>query len=208
MTLTRHLVIFTRHPRLGTGKRRLAEGIGPVQALRVQRIMLALTIRRLGGDPRWTAWLAVTPDRSGPWSPVLDTVPQGSGDLGRRMAVVARNLPPGPVVIVGSDIPGMRAGHIARAFCELGRRDAVFGPAADGGYWLVGLRRRPHFINPFDCVRWSSKYALSDTLANLIGKNVGMLDTLSDVDNKADLARHLDCGLFHSRSHYRIYSEW
>ncbi len=50
---------------------------------------------------------------------------------------------PGPVVIIGADIPEITPDHIGRAFAALGRSDAVFGPAADGGYWLVGLKRRP-----------------------------------------------------------------
>lgn len=189
MEMERHLVIFAREPRLGTGKRRLARDIGAAEALRFQRTMLAATLRRLAGDGRWTTHLAVTPDTSRSWPVALDIVPQGSGDLGRRMARVARDLPPGPVVIVGGDIPDMKAEHIARAFRELGRCDAVFGPAMDGGYWLVGLRRRPSFIDPFADVRWSSEHALMDTLANLGGKSVGLIDTLSDVDDGADLAR-------------------
>jgi rSAM/selenodomain-associated transferase 1 len=186
MPLARHLVIFARLPRLGTGKRRLARDIGPTQALRFQRTMLALTLRRLAGDSRWITYIAITPDRSGPW--FLKTVPQGSGGLGQRMARVARGLPPGPVVIVGCDIPDMTAGHVARAFHELGRCDAVFGPATDGGYWLVGLSRRPRFIDPFVCVRWSTRHALSDTLANLSNRSVALIEILSDVDDGADLA--------------------
>ena len=150
--------------------------------------MLALTLRRLAGDPRWITHIAVTPDTSGPWPAALSMVRQGPGDLGLRMARVARGLPPGPVVIVGCDIPDMTAEHIAKAFRELGRCDAVFGPATDGGYWLVGLRRRPRFIDPFERVRWSSKHALSDTLANLDGRSVALIELLSDVDDGAGLA--------------------
>jgi len=57
-------------------------------------------------------------------------------------------LPPGPVIIIGSDIPAIRAGHIAEAFKLIGRGDAVFGNATDGGYWLVGLRRTHAQITP------------------------------------------------------------
>ncbi len=189
MALVRHLVIFTRSPRLGAGKKRLAAGIGPMQALRFQRVMLAQTIRRLTRDPRWTTWLAVTPDRSGPWPKNIGVLPQGGGDLGARMASCARRLPPGPVLIIGVDIPGISAEEIFRAFQLLGDKTAVFGPAADGGYWAVGLRRRPHFIDPFGDVRWSSRRALADTMANLRGKPIALLETLEDVDDAASLAR-------------------
>jgi rSAM/selenodomain-associated transferase 1 len=197
MQFAQHLVVFTRKPRLGTGKRRLARNIGPVAALRFQHITLSLMLRRLGSDRRWITWLAVTPDRSGPWPRRFRTLPQGQGDLGRRMAAVARELPPGPVVIIGSDIPAIARSDIARAFGELGRRDAVFGPAMDGGYWLVGLRRRPRFLDPFADVRWSSEHTLADTLANLGGKEVALLRPLSDVDDGAALSRHHSWGVLH-----------
>ena len=144
---------------------------------------LALALLRLGADPRWTTWLAVTPDRSVPWPPGFGVLPQGKGDLGERMARVARLIPaPGPVLIVGADIPGITTGAVARAFRALGDHDAVFGPAADGGYWAVGLRRRPRFQDPFRDVRWSTEHALADSLANLAGASVAMLDFMDDVD--------------------------
>lgn len=189
MSLRAHLVIFTRLPRYGVGKRRLAAGIGAMQALRFQRVMLTQALRRLGGDPRWTTWLAVTPDRSGPWPPRFGVLAQGKGDLGRRMGRVAKALPPGPVLIVGSDIPGVSADDVARAFRTLGNHDAVFGPAADGGYWAVGFRRRPRFVDPFPNVRWSTEHALSDSLANLARASVAMLDMREDIDDAASLAR-------------------
>jgi rSAM/selenodomain-associated transferase 1 len=189
MALSRHLVIFARCPRLGAGKKRLAKGVGQVQALRFQRVMLANLVRRLGRDPRWTTWLAVTPDKSGPWPSNIGALPQGRGDLGARMASCARRLPPGPVLIVGADIPGISADEINRAFRLLGDRSAVFGPAADGGYWAVGLRRRPHFIDTFKHVRWSSPHALADTMANLRGESVALLEMLEDIDAAASLSR-------------------
>jgi rSAM/selenodomain-associated transferase 1 len=189
MALSRHLVIFARLPRLGTGKRRLAAHVGPVEALRFQRWALSSLIRRLGRDPRWTTWLAVTPSQGGPWPAGIPVIAQPKGDLGLRMAGVASMLPPGPVLIVGSDIPDIRPRHIAAGFAALGNHDAVFGPALDGGYWLVGLKRRPRFINPFDGVRWSTRHALADTLANLKGYRSTLIDTLDDIDDGAALGR-------------------
>ena len=187
---TRHLVLFTRWPQLGKGKRRLAAGIGPVQALRFQRVSLALNLRRLGHDPRWRLWLAATPDRSGPWPDRLGIVAQGGGDLGERMGRVAKALPPGPVVIIGSDVPRIARRDIAAAFHALGGSDAVFGPSPDGGYWLVGLSRRPRFIDPFGAVRWSCEHTFADTLANLAGAKVARVRARDDVDDAASLARH------------------
>lgn len=200
MRFSRHLVIFTRKPRLGAGKRRLARDIGPVASLRFQRIMLSLILWRLGSDRRWVTWTAVTPDRSRPWLRRFGVLPQGKGDLGRRMSNVARKLPPGPVVIIGSDIPGIVKSDVAAAFRELGSRDAVFGPATDGGYWLVGLRRRPRFIDPFINVRWSTRHALADTMGNLARNNVSLLRSLSDVDDGATLSRHRNWGILYDHN--------
>ena len=190
MGLHRHLVVFARFPRLGAGKRRLAKDVGEIEAYRFQRATLAATLRRVGRDRRWMTWLAVTPDRSKPWPARIRVHPQGPGDLGRRMTGVARRLPPGPLVIIGSDIPGISAAMIARAFHRLGSCDAVFGPSPDGGYWLVGLRRRPRVIAPFARVRWSSRHALEDTLANLKGASVGFVNMLEDVDDGPAFRRH------------------
>jgi glycosyltransferase A (GT-A) superfamily protein (DUF2064 family) len=96
---------------------------------------------------------------------------------------------PGPVVIVGTDVPDIAGAHVHAAFRLLGGHDAVVGPAADGGYWLVGLKRRPHVPQPFGGVRWSTPSALADTLTNLRGHRVASLGTLSDVDVPDDLAR-------------------
>ncbi|EWY38454.1 hypothetical protein N825_13275 [Skermanella stibiiresistens SB22] len=195
MASRRHLVILARETRLGRGKRRLAAHVGPVAAVHFQRTALAALLRRLGGDPRWTVWLALTPDRARPVKPApgVNRRPQGGGDLGARMRHPMLNharrrslvLPPGPVVVIGTDIPAITPDHIAAAFRTLGNRDFVFGPAADGGYWLVGARRRP--AEPRDIfagVRWSGPWALSDTLANLRPGEVGPpLETLEDVDD-------------------------
>ena len=80
---------------------------------------------------------------------------------------VMKTMPPGPVVLIGADIPDIRPCHIKNAFKILGAHDTVFGPAEDGGYWLVGQRRRPRILSLFADVRWSSPHALADTLKNI-----------------------------------------
>jgi len=196
MSLRRHLVVFARAPRLGTVKRRLARDVGALAAWRFHRNTTAALLRRMERDPRWTTWLAVTPDRwarhgRGLWRTPVRRLAQGPGDLGARMGRVFERLPPGPVVIVGCDIPGITAAAVARAFGRLGDHDWVLGPAGDGGYWLIGARRRPVLRLPFAGVRWGSSLARADTLANLQGRKVALLEQLDDVDTGDDLARRV-----------------
>lgn len=182
------IIVFARAPRLGAVKRRLARGIGAMAALRFYRGQLAATLRA-ARDPRWRTVLATTPDRARARWPVMAprpaVLPQGHGELGARMArALARHR---RAVLVGSDIPGLARADLAAAFRALGRADAVFGPAEDGGYWLVGLGpRRP--AHPFAHVRWSTAETLSDTLANFAGYRIALLRALRDVDTAADLA--------------------
>ena len=87
--LRRHLVLFVRAPQWGVGKRRLARDVGNGAALRFERAMLGLLLRRLGHDRRWRLRLAVTPDRGRRrarlWPRGVPIAAQGQGDLGTRM---------------------------------------------------------------------------------------------------------------------------
>lgn len=195
MSAGRHLVLFVKQPRMGRVKTRLAAEVGPVAALGFYRTNVARLLRWLGTDPRWRTWLAVAPDTAvaDPWpAPAgVEIVPQGPGDLGTRMDRAFHVLPPGEAVIVGADIPGVRPHHVARAFRALGDHDAVFGPALDGGYWLVGMRRRPRLPTLFQGVRWSGPEALADSIASLPkGFRVATVDQLEDVDDADSLGRH------------------
>lgn len=211
MSYDRHLVAFVKAPLPGRVKSRLAADIGAVAACRFYRHTTRRVLSRLDGARRshgWRCWLAVTPDAAGPWASVWpqdwERLPQGQGDLGARMARVVAHLPPGPVVIIGTDIPGIGPRHIWQAFRALDAHAAVFGPATDGGYWLVGLRRRPARTGrvPLACgsagltlfspVRWSTEFALSDSIASLRHRDLAMLETLEDVDDGAAYGRWME----------------
>lgn len=187
------LFIMVKEPHPGRVKTRLGRDIGMTAAAWWFRRQSGSLIRRLGRDPRWQTVLAVSPDHEGlasrVWPRHLPRWPQGTGDLGDRMGRIFRRAPKGPVVIIGADIPGITPAVIARAFAVLGDHDAVFGPAPDGGYWLIGLKRgaRPVPSGIFDGVRWSSATALEDTRASLGKAKIAYIDTLRDVDRGADL---------------------
>ena len=105
-----------------------------------------------------------------------------------RMARMLRRARGGPACVIGADIPGVTRPRIAEAFDALGSHDAVFGPAPDGGYWLIGLKhpavQPPEFLH---AVRWSTDHALADSIATLKDHRIARVATLRDVDSAADL---------------------
>lgn len=193
MRSRQHLIIFTRPARLGAVKTRLGAAIGHGEAWRFHRHALRALVMDVARDPRWQCWLALPNAGQGTKRDLPITLPvldQGAGDIGARMARVIHAVPPGPAVLVGTDIPDLRRAHIAAAFRALGRAEIVFGPAADGGFWLVGFRRSGRALDPFTDVRWSSPHALADALARLPkDARVATITTLEDVDDGPSHAR-------------------
>ncbi len=184
------LVVMIKEPRPGRVKTRLGRDIGMVAAAWWFRHQVQRLLREVE-DPRWRLLLAVSPDYAGLssrfWPAHLARIPQGEGDLGARMRRLMQGLPPGPVCIIGADIPEIHKDHVVRAFAELGMHDAVFGPAPDGGYWLVGMKRIRVPAGVFENVRWSTENALSDSVASMKGLRIAQIDILRDVDTAADL---------------------
>ena len=142
-----HLVLFARQPLLGKTKGRLAADIGASAAHKFYRNTLHETSWYLGRDCRWKTWLTATPDNSAtnkclwPIPANITLFGQGKGNIGTRMSRVFNTLPAGPIVIIGSDIPEIQKSDIQTAFKALGHNNFVFGPAIDGGYWLIGINR-------------------------------------------------------------------
>lgn len=196
------VIIFLKAPVAGRVKTRMARDMGFARATSLFRVMTKKTISAATGRdgaraPRWRCILAVDPvpaltGFNTVWPPMIDRIAQGRGTLGDRMRRVingASNGPQtGPVVIVGSDAPGLQTTHLAKAFALLRGCDAVFGPAHDGGYWLIGLARRRGAPQLFDGVRWSTRHALADTKASLpSGFHIKDLEQLRDVDEVSDM---------------------
>ncbi len=184
---------MVKEPHPGRVKTRLGRDLGLTSAAWWFRHQTRKLIRSVGYDPRWQTVLAVSPDQEGLqsriWPADLPRWAQGQGNLGDRMARVFREGPKGPTVIVGADIPNITPHLINKAFQALGNHDAVFGPAPDGGYWLIGLKNGVNAVPPkmFENVRWSTEHALTDTIATLGDMRVAMIDTLQDVDTIRDL---------------------
>ena len=192
------LVIMAKLARMGRVKTRLARQVGPVLATGFYRTNLAAIIGRLSADRRWQTVLVVSPDTSvaGPGWPAsaagVRRSPQGNGDLGQRMqGQLERRFERGsrgPVVIIGTDIPSIRPAHIAEAFRALGNKGSVFGPAPDGGFWLVGQRRVAKVQGLFGEVRWSSADTLADCLRHASAADIAITTALPDIDSGEELA--------------------
>jgi len=186
----RRLVVFAKPPLAGRAKTRLARDVGSAQAASFYRLATGRLLHRLGRDPRWETALAVNAlpaERFACWPAAIPRLSQGGGSLGDRMGRVMAALPPGPVVVIGTDSPQIEPSDIASAFGALGSRDAVFGPALDGGYWLIGLARRRPAPGLFESVRWSTDHALADTEASLPEAfTTARLRRLRDVDSGED----------------------
>lgn len=200
------LVIMAKLPVAGRVKTRLAREIGTTGATRFYRTAALNVMARLGHQPFWRTSIAISPD-SGVVSPILprhiQRWPQRGGSLGHRMHRPMRTLPPGPVCVIGTDVPSISVMDVRRAFRLLGQRDAVFGPAEDGGFWLVGFKRRPRLVWPYAGVGWSQSDTLAQVLANLNtdGQTFAMTTRLSDVDTAADLS--IDGGRYARRVGHR-----
>ena len=187
--MEKHLIIFIKAPRIGRVKTRLTKGIGRIAAWRFYKKTVWGLIKRVGSD-NWKTTICLSPDdyKGSFFKGGFNIIPQGGGDLGQRMQRVFDTMPYGPVVLIGGDIPSIEKKHITRAFRALKNNQIVFGPAEDGGYWLVGMRRTRMRITPFSNVRWSTEHALKDTVANIPeNTKIAYINTLNDVDTVEDL---------------------
>ncbi len=175
------LFVVAKAPIMGRAKTRLARDIGPVHAKRLYRAMMGQVLRQVR-DPRWDTVLAVTPPHLLGHVPDWEgytQIPQVSGSLTPRLAALFARK--GPTLTIGTDCPQVNASDIAQAFRALKSRKHVFGPASDGGFWLMGTNG-PLPVDFFEGVRWSHAETLSDITARTDG-TFAVLRMLTDVDD-------------------------
>lgn len=196
MTLDR-LILLTRYPEPGKAKTRLIPALGAAGAAALHRQLVEHTLtqvqslrscRKVAVEVRFTGgdltlmqnWLGQA------W----EYQPQDAGDLGDRLAAAAQTAfaaGSSAVVMIGSDCPGLDAALLDRAFAALQQQDLVLGPAKDGGYYLIGLRR---FVpDLFQNIAWSTEVVLRQTvaIATQLNLQIAYLPELSDVDYPEDL---------------------
>lgn len=186
------LIIFVRNPELGKVKTRLAAAIGDEKALEVYRRLLSHTrdiTRPLQLDK--VVFFSEAPSEPCFWEAAnYGQQIQQPGDLGEKMAGAFRlgfEQGYGRVGIIGSDCYELTTDILQQGFALLQNHDLVAGPAADGGYYFLGLKRLVPEL--FVHKAWSSSSVLEDTLADArrIGLTCALLPTLTDVDEVQDL---------------------
>ncbi|RJY09220.1 TIGR04282 family arsenosugar biosynthesis glycosyltransferase [Aurantiacibacter aquimixticola] len=190
MTPPPTIALFAKYPRPGLAKTRLIPALGEEGAADLHRRLVERTLGTIceSGLP-FAVW--TTGAEHGAFTEWLgDDVPleeQGEGDLGERLGRV-----PAPAILLGGDVPDLAARHLREAAKALGENDAVIGPAADGGYYLLGFTQEMPFL--FADMAWGTETVLRDTERALRDREVRyrVLETLSDCDRPEDLDRWPD----------------
>lgn len=198
MTPSCAVIVFAKAPQPGLAKTRLIPALGADGAARLAERLLFATIDHALQARIGPVELCVTPDRSHPaFTAALQRgsvtlTEQGAGDLGERMArALDRVLRDHErALLIGTDAPAIDQAYLRAAAASLRDADAVFGPAADGGYALMGLRRAQAGL--FTGMRWSHDQVMAQTRERsaALGLRHCELPVVHDIDEPADL-RHL-----------------
>lgn len=192
------VIVFAKAPRPGQAKTRLIPVLGAQGAAQLAERLLHATLHHAAAADVGPVDLCVTPDRhhmafaAAALRYGLTLSEQGDGELGERMARAFARVLAGAAraLLIGTDVPGLDAGYLRAAAQALDDHDAVFGPAADGGYTLVGLKRPEPGL--FVGMRWSHAAVMAQTRERLAMLNLRHVELplLHDIDEPADL-RHL-----------------
>jgi len=189
------VIVFAKAPLPGHAKTRLAVALGDAGAALLAERMMHATVDAAVAADVGPVQLCVTPDSNHPAFAAAQQrhailiTHQGDGDLGERMARAFRHVlaSHGRALLIGTDAPQLDAAYLRAAAGALDGVDAVFGPAADGGYTLVGLKRPAPEL--FLQMRWSHDSVMSQTRQRLAQLRLrhAELPVLHDVDHPADL---------------------
>jgi uncharacterized protein len=186
------LIIFTRNPQLGKVKTRLAESIGNEKALEIYIALLEHTRNiTLNLDCDKFVFYDQNIENNDIWlESIYDKKLQFGVDLGTKMQNAFRllfELGYKNCIIVGSDIFDLMDFHIQEAFYKLQFSDVVIGPAEDGGYYLLGLKKEITSI--FKNKDWGNSTVLTDTILDLENYKIDFLEILNDIDTIEDLEK-------------------
>lgn len=184
------LIIFTRNPELGKGKRRLAATIGDAATLAIYTFLLEHT-RAITTNLAVTKqlWYSEQVHEDDAWDNMIyHKFEQQGSDLGERMqhAFETAFKNHDKVIIVGSDMHDLSQTDLEQAFSLLDTHDAVIGPAIDGGYYLLGFKNELP-VGVFKDKVWGAETVLEATLANLKHLKTAKLTARNDIDYYDDI---------------------
>ena len=184
------LIIFTRNPELGVGKRRLAATVGDPAAFEIYKFLLNHTREITKNlDVTKQVWYSERVHKNDAWdNSIYDKYVQEGDDLGIRMkiAFLEAFTTYDHVIIIGSDMHDMSQANLENAFEQLKSHDAVIGPAVDGGYYLLGFTEKL-IGGVFENKEWGTETVLEKTLENLKNVNCAVLEERNDVDYYEDI---------------------
>lgn len=192
-----HIAVFARAPELGKVKTRLIPALGAESALALYTAMLerTLSLVKVSGLAPMSLWVTSNPSHEKfiTYCSEREIYLQYGADLGQRMAHCIAELLSKPdtdyLVLIGTDCPALTKEYLQAALTALqGGQDCVLGPARDGGYVLIGLRRLIPAL--FQDIDWSTSRVLAQTLDRIASMEVRLtlLEEQWDVDESADLA--------------------
>ena len=189
------LIIFTRNPEPGKVKTRLAKDIGDITAFKIYNFLLEHTVsvtRNLAVSKE--VYYSEAIPKNDIWEKEIysKNLQKGKG-LGERMKnAFQEGFKNGyqNIIIIGSDLYDLQREDLEKAFQLLQEKDAVIGPATDGGYYLLGMNQL--FPEVFEDKEWGTSSVLEDTLKDLKEKNIGLLEARNDVDYYSDIKDHKD----------------
>jgi uncharacterized protein len=185
MTRGVQLLVVAKTPVAGRVKTRLCPPLTPVEAARVAEAALADTLEAVVAT-RAARRVLVLDGRAGAWLPRgIEVVPQRGGGLDERLAYAFEDAG-APALLIGMDTPQVTPSLLEFAIARLTDTDAMLGPARDGGYWAIGLRRADPAV--FLDVPMSVPHTAVCQRARLVslGLKVAELPTLTDVDTFED----------------------
>ena len=197
MTLSAAVLIMAKAPRPGTVKTRLAPLLGDHRCVALQRALISHTVSVACSVAPETTFLAYAPadargELAADIAPAIELIPQVGGHLGQRLRAAVdqvQAIHPGPIVVIGTDIP-MLCGRHLRAACDrlASGHDVVLGPACDGGYYLVSMAQSQPAVFGIDPELWGGPEVLAATVARCRDHQlrVGLPDTLRDLDTPGD----------------------
>lgn len=188
----KQLILFVKNKELGKVKTRLAKTIGNEKALFIYKALLQHTCRVAGSvDALRKVYYSNFVDSNDEFEgDLFEKRIQVDADLGMKMYAAFKDgfgEQAEKVVLIGSDCYEIDASVIEQAFKYLDENDFVLGPANDGGYYLVGMRKLNKSI--FENMTWSTENVLLDTILDIKKqeKSFFLLPTLTDVDEEKDL---------------------